>query len=276
MATWQERMAWDLRFAGKAERTRKVYLADARAFEAFHGKTPEELGQGDVRVWIEHLIQRETSSPRLRQHLSALVFLYRKTLGHPEAVSFFAWPKDAARLPVVLSVDEVTRLLEAVPGDNYRMLFRTMFAAGLRIREACGLREGDLDAERGVIRVMGKGQVERQAALHPSLLEALRAYWREVRPVRPWLFTGRLGKPLDPDQARKVFKAAVRETALAKRATPHALRHTYATLLMEGGTDLRVIQALLGHATIRSTERYLHVATHLIAGSADPLGLLPP
>lgn len=276
MATWQERMAWDLKFAGKAERTRKVYLADARAFETFHGKRPEELGQGDVRTWVEHLIGGKTAPSRLRQHLSALVFLYRKTLGHPEAVSFFSWPKDAARLPVVLAVDEVMRLLEAVPGDNYRMLFRTMFAAGLRIREACGLQTGDLDAERGVIRVMGKGQVERLAALHGSLLEALRAYWREVRPVQPWMFTGRLGKPLDPDQARKVFKAAVRETGLTKRATPHALRHTYATLLMEAGTDLRVIQALLGHATIRSTERYLHVATHLISGSADPLGLLPP
>lgn len=276
MATWQERMAWDLKFAGKAERTRKVYLADARAFESFHGKTPEELGQGDVRAWVEQLIGRETAPSRLRQHLSALVFLYRKTLGRPEAVSFFSWPKDAARLPVVLSVDEVTRLLEAVPGDNYRMLFRTMFASGLRIHEACRLQEGDLDGKRGVIRVMGKGNVERQAALHGSLLEALRAYWREARPARPWLFTGRVGRPLDPDQARKVFKAAVRETGLAKRATPHALRHTYATLLMEAGTDLRVIQALLGHATIRSTERYLHVATHLISGSADPLGLLSP
>lgn len=276
MTTWQKRMAWDLEFAGKAERTRKVYLADARAFEAFQGKTPEELGQGDVRTWVEHLIGRETAPSRLRQHLSALVFLYRKTLGRPEAVSFFSWPKDATRLPVVLSVDEVTRLLEAVPGDNYRMLFRTMFASGLRIHEACGLREGDLDGERGVIRVMGKGQVERQAALHPSLLEALRVYWREVRPVRPWMFTGRVGRPLDPDQARKMFKVAVRETGLAKRATPHALRHTYATLLMEAGTDLRVIQALLGHATIRSTERYLHVATHLISGSADPLRMLPP
>ena len=212
----------------------------------------------------------------MRQHLSALVFLYRKTLGRPEAVSFFSWPKDAERLPVVLSVEEVARLLEAVPGDNYRMLFRTMFAAGLRIREACRLQMGDLDAERGVIRVIGKGGHERQAALHPRLLEALRTYWREVRPVRPWLFTGRVGNPLDPDQARKVFKEAVRESGLAKRATPHALRHTYATLQMEQGTDLRVIQALLGHATIRSTERYLHVATHLITSSTDPLELLPP
>ena len=276
MATWLERMAWDLEFAGRAERTRKVYLADARTFAAFHGKSPETMGQVEVRIWVEHLLAGGTSPSRLRQHLSALVFLYRKTLGKPEAVSFFSWPKDAERLPVVLSVDEVARLLEAVNGDSYRMLFRTMFAAGLRIREACRLQVEDLDAARGVIRVVGKGGSERQAALHPRLLAALRIHWREVRPVPPWLFTGRVGKPLDPDQARKVFKAAVRESGLTKRATPHSLRHTYATLLLEQGTDLRVIQALLGHATIRSTERYLHVATHLINASADPLELLPP
>ena len=276
MATWQERMAWDLEFAGRAERTRKVYLADGRAFAAFHGTSPEAMGQGEVRLWVEHLITQGTSPSRLRQHLSALVFLYRKTLGSPEAVSFFSWPKDAERLPVVLSVREVARLLTAVPDDNYRMMFRTMYATGLRIGEACRLRMGDLDGDRGVIRVIGKGGHERQAALHPRLLESLRAYWREAHPVRPWLFTGRLGKPLDPDQARKVFKEAARESGLAKRATPHALRHTYATLLLEAGTDLRVIQALLGHSTIRSTERYLHVATHLLTASADPLELLPP
>lgn len=270
-----ERMAWDLEFAGRAARTRKVYLADVRAFVAFHGKSPEELGQPEVRVWVEHLIAQGTAPSRLRQHLSALVFLYRKTLGRPEAVSFFSWPKDAERLPVVLSLAEVALLLEAMPSDNYRMLFRTMFAGGLRIREACDLKVDDLDSERGVIRVFGKGGRERQAALHPSLLEALRIYWLETRPVRPWLFTGRMGKPLDPDQARKVFKEALRATGLTKRATPHALRHTYATLQMEQGTDLRVIQALLGHASIRSTERYLHVATHLLTASADPLKLLP-
>jgi site-specific recombinase XerD len=271
-----ERMAWDLEFAQRADKTRKVYLSDARAFARFWQRSPEEVGQAEVRAWVEHLIAAGIAPSRLRQHLAALVFLYRKTLGRPEAVSFFSWPKDPEQLPVVLSVEEVAGLLAAVAGDNYRMLFRTMFAAGLRIREACRLQVDDLDAERGVIRVTGKGGRERQAALHPRLLEALRAYWREVRPVPPWLFTGRVGNPLDTDQARKVFKDAVRDSGLAKRATPHALRHTYATLLLEQGTGLPVIQALLGHATIRSTERYLHVATHLITTSADPLELLPP
>jgi len=275
MATWQERMAWDLAFAQRARKTQKIYLADARAFTAFHGRSPEELGQAEVRVWVERLIGLGTQPSRIRQHLSALVFLYRKTLGRPEAVSFFSWPKNPERLPVVLSVEDVSRLLEAVEGENYRMLFRTMFAAGLRIREACRLQTSDLDGNRGVIRVFGKGGKERQVALHPKLLEALRAYWREVRPVPPWLFTGRVGNPLDPDQARRVFREAVRKAGLGRKVTPHALRHTYATLMLEQGTDLRVIQALLGHSTVRSTERYLHVATHLLVASPDPLELLP-
>jgi site-specific recombinase XerD len=275
METWLKRMAWDLKFAKRAERTQQVYLADVIAFGAFHEKSPEQLVQSDVRMWVEHLLMKGTSSSRLRQHMSALVFLYRKTLGKPEAVSFFSWPKDAVTLPVVLSVGEVVQLLAAVEGENYRMLFRTMFAAGLRISEACNLRVIDLDSSRGVIRVMGKGLVERQTVLHQSLLEALRCYWREERPVPPWLFTGRVGNPLDPDQTRKIFKAAVKATGLTKRATPHSLRHTYATLLLEQGTDLRVIQSLLGHGTIRSTERYLHVDTRLLTASTDLLGLLP-
>lgn len=146
-----------------------------------------------------------------------------------------SWPKDAERLPVVLSVEEVSRLLKAVEGDTYRMLFRMMFASGLRVREACRLQVGNLDGARGVIRIIGKGGGERQAALHPPLLEALRAYYRTARPVEPWLFTGRVGKPLDPDQARKVFKAAVKDAGLVKQATPHALRHTLCHLAVGAG-----------------------------------------
>ena len=276
METLFKRMAWDLAFAQKSKRTQTLYMADVRAFAAFHGRSPEALGQPEVRSWVEHLVDRAISPSRLRQHLSALVFIYRKTLGRPEAVSFFSWPKDPERLPVVLSPGEVGRLLAAMPAPAYRMLFCTMFVTGLRTCEACGLHVGNLDPELKVIRVIGKGNKERVAALHPSLLAELRVYWRQARPVAPWLFTGRFGKPLDPDQARKVFKAAVRATGLEKRATPHSLRHTYATLLLEQGTELSVIQALLGHATIRSTECYLHVATHLISGSPDLMTLLAP
>jgi integrase/recombinase XerD len=272
-----KRMREDMTFARRAGKTVAVYLASVRAFAAFHGRSPEELGQPEVRAWVDQLRSQPFSPQRLRQHLSALVFLYRRTLGRPEAVSFFAWPKDPHRLPVVLAVEEVASLLENMPAATYRMLFRLMFATGLRIREACRLQTSDLDPILGVIRVReGKGSKERLATLHPKLLDALRAYWRLSRPVPPWLFTGKAGHPLDPDQARRVFKAAVLKAGLQKRATPHTLRHTYATLLLEGGTDLRVLQVLLGHASIRSTERYTQVCTRLVAQAASPLELLPP
>ena len=275
MQVWKERMRWDLALAGRSERTRTIYLADASAFELFIDRAPETCGQAEVRRWVEHLLERGTQPSRLRQHLAALVFLFRKTLGRPEAVSFFSWPKDAERLPVVLSTAEVGRLLEVMPSPAYRMLFLTMFVTGLRTSEACQLNVSNLDAELKVIRVIGKGDKERVTALHPSLLTALREYWQQSRPVAPWLFTGRYGTPLAPDQARKVFTAAARATGLEKKATPPVLRHTYATLLLEQGTDLSVIQALLGHASIQSTQRYLHVAAHLISGSADLMALLP-
>ena len=191
-------------------------------------------------------------------------------------VSFFAWPKIPRKLPVVLDLKEVAALLAAVPSPTYRMLFRTMIATGLRIREACHLRTGDLDAARGVIRTVGKGGIERQVALPRKLLSALRKHCREAHPVAPWLFTGRSGLTLDPDQARRVFRAARNAADLARPATPHALHHAYATFLLEAGTNLRVIQALLGHAAIRSTERYLQVSTRLITAAPNPMDLLPP
>jgi len=148
-----ERMAWDMGFAAKSVRTQKIYLADAKAFGAFHGVPPGELGQPEVRLYVEHLIGRKLSASRLRQHLAALVFLYRKTLGMPQAVSFFSWPEDAERLPVVLSVEEVTRLLAAISNPVYQMMFRMMFACGLRISEACRIQVAHLDATLGVIRI---------------------------------------------------------------------------------------------------------------------------
>jgi site-specific recombinase XerD len=269
---WMEQ---DLALARRAPFTTRVYLSSARAFAAFHGRHPGDMGQAEVRAWVDHLRGIPMSPQRFRQHLSGLAFLYRKTLGRPEVVSFFAWPAIPRKLPAVLDLKEVAALLEAVPHPTYRMLFRTMVATGLRIREACRLRTCDLDPARGLIRTVGKGGAERQVALPAKLLKALRRHCRETRPVAPWLFTGRLGRPLDPDHARRVFRAACRASGLARRATPHALRHTYATFLLEAGADLRVIQALLGHASIRSTEHYLRVSTRLIAKAPNPLDQMP-
>lgn len=271
---WQW-MLDDLTLAHRAPSTTKVYIASARAFAAFHGRSPEVMGQVEVRAWVDHLRGLPMSPQRFRQHLSSVAFLYRKTLGRPEVVAFLSWPALPRKLPVVLELKEVAALLAAVASPTYRLLFRTMVATGLRIREACRLRTCDLDPARGVIRTVGKGGIERQVALPRKLLRALRRHCREARPTPPWLFTGHRGLPLGPGQARRVFKAACRASGLGRPATPHALRHTYATFLLEAGAELRVIQALLGHVCIRSTAHYLRVSTRLIAHAPNPLDELP-
>lgn len=175
-------------FAEKSTRTQKIFLADAKAFAAFQVHPPGELGQAEVRLYVKHLIDRNLSASRLRQHLAA------------------------------------------IPSPVYRMLFRTMFAAGLRTSGVCRMRMGDLDTDLGVIQVLGKGRFERMVALHPRLRDALRGYWREVRPLPPWVFTGQRGRPVDCDQARKVFKAAVRQSGLTKRADLRWTRKTSSSL----------------------------------------------
>jgi site-specific recombinase XerD len=153
-----------------------------------------------------------------------------------------------------------------------RVFFTTVYAAGLRIGEASRLETRDIDAERGVIIVRyGKGGKERFVMLSPRLLVILRAYWKQDRPAAPWLFAGRTGNHLAPDVARQAFKRAVTAAKLGKRkVTPHVLRHSFATHLLEGGTDLRVIQVLLGHDSIRSTTRYARVSTAMVVKTKSP------
>jgi site-specific recombinase XerD len=192
-------------------------------------------------------------------------------------VSFLSWPKERARLPEVLSPEEVSRLLDSFDTFKYRTLFRTIYATGLRISEACQLTTGDIDASRGVIRVRdGKGGKERLVTLSDELLRTLRAYWRVARPPAPYLFATASGRPLGAKTARAALRRAAESAGISKRVTPHTLRHSFATHLLERGTDLRVIQVLLGHSSLRTTTRYTRVSAKLIAQAPSPLDLLPP
>lgn len=273
MGALQDKMVQDLALTGYAESTQQRYLADARSFIAFHMRPAGELGQDDVRSYVGHLVNvQEVKSQRLRQHLASLRFLFVKTLGCPQAVSFFSWPKDPKRLPVVLSAKEVKALLQNLTHPKYRVLFTTIYATGLRISEACQLQTGDIDAQRGVIHVRhGKGGSERTVMLSPRLLAILRAYWKQVRPTKPFLFTNDNGGPLDYQTALKALKAATLAAGIAKHVTPHVLRHSFATHLLEHGTDLRTIQVLLGHNSIRTTTVYTRVSTGLIGRTQSPL-----
>jgi site-specific recombinase XerD len=270
-------MVHDLELAGYVPKTRLIYLNAIRDFARHFRRSPAELGADDVRVWLARLSKESCLSPqRVRQHMAALKFLYTKTLWKPENVSFLSWPSDPQKLPTVLATDEVERLLGALDGAKYRVFFTTVYATGLRLLEACRLETRDIDAARGVIHVReAKGRKERLVMLSTRLLAILRAYWALERPPAPWLFASSTsGCHLNPVMARKALKLAAAKAGVEKKVTPHTFRHSFATHLLEGGTDLRVIQVLLGHGSIRTTTRYARVSADVIAKTTSPLDTL--
>ncbi|HEX7672187.1 MAG TPA: site-specific integrase [Polyangiaceae bacterium] len=276
MTTLRNQMMQDLDLGGYAPKTKETYIASIRDFAKFHGRSPAELGQPEVRKWVEELRRRKLSTQRLRQHYAALRFVYSKTLGRPEVTAFLSWPSDPDKLPTVLSAGEVHRLLEALTTPRMRVFFTTVYAAGLRVGEACRLETRDIDASRGVIHVRkSKGGKERLVMLSPRLYLVLREYWSLVRPPAPWLFAGRTGRHLSPEVARHALAGAATAAKLTKKITPHVLRHSFATHLLEEGTDLRVIQVLLGHSSIKTTTRYARVSAGLVAKAKSPLDYLP-
>jgi integrase/recombinase XerD len=244
----------------------------ARHFNA----SPERLGPEQVRAYLLHLVQeRRVSFSQYKKVRSALRFLYRVTLGRgdiPEAIPPLKQPRT---LPVVLSPDEVVKFLAAVRNVKYRAIFMTAYAAGLRISEVTQLQVADIDSQRMVIRVRnGKGQKDRYVMLSPCLLEILRAYYRVVRP-KVFLFPGAIpGRSITTASVQKVCQRARRAAGMGKRVTAHTLRHSFATHLLEAGTDLRTIQVLLGHHSFSTTARYVHVATASLPSVKSPLDRL--
>ncbi|HEX3854392.1 MAG TPA: site-specific integrase [Polyangiaceae bacterium] len=276
MTALREKMMHDLRLAGLAEDTRDRYVSSIASFAKFHRRSPATMGQDEVRAWVRQLEASGIGAMRLNQHFAALKFVYGKTLGRPEVVSFLSTPKRPKKLPAVLSVEQVHRLLGALKRPKFRVLFTTIYATGLRISEGCALETADIDATRGVIYVRhGKGDKERQVMLSARLLAILRAYWRHERPAMPYLFTGRAGRPLSVDVARDALRLAAARAGLDGKVRPHVLRHSFATHLLDSGTDLSVIQLLLGHESIDTTMRYLRVSTARLSKTRSPLDRLP-
>lgn len=274
MDSAQARLAHDLELAGHSASTQRIYLAAVCEFAAFRARALAEMDQDDVRVWIQELRTRALSAQRLRQHFSALKFLYARTLGRPGVTSFLSWPKDMKRVQTVLAAEDVARLLRALIEPKYRVFFSLLYATGLRLNEACRLTTDDIDAKRGLVHVRnGKGGKERAVMLAPRLLGALRTYWRFVRPPSPWLFASARGTHLNAEVARLALKRAASAVGLTK-VTPRVLRHSFATHLLETGTDLRVIQVLLGHESIRTTARYARVSLHVISSTPSPFDRL--
>jgi integrase len=229
----------------------------------------------EVRAFQVHLVAAGISWPALNQTVCALRFFYGVTLGHAELPERIPYAREPRKLPVVLSADEVVRFLEAVPRLKSRTALTTAYGAGLRASEAVHLKLTDIDSGRMMIRIEeGKGGKDRYAMLSAQLLTILRGYWQLARP-RHWLFPGRDdSKPIDPQVLHAACRSACKAAGLAQRVTVHTLRHSFATHLLEAGTDIRIIQVLLGHNHLSTTARYTRVADTTIRNTTSPLDRL--
>ena len=273
MTTLRMRMDNDLLVRGMAERTREAYLAAVTRLARHYDRSPDRLSPQEVQAYLVHMLRDEKlawSTCGIAVH--AFRFLYHTTLGRPESTFTIPGAKQPQRLPEILSPGEVRRLIDSTANRKQRAVLATTYGAGLRVSEVVRLQLHHLDAERMSLRVeQGKGAKDRDTLLSPRLLEELRAYWREYRPSQ-WLFPARGGKrPMDVSTAQKLYSAAKGRAGITKRGGIHALRHAFATHLLEAGTDLHTIQRLLGHGDIRTTTRYFHLARGTVLKTLSPL-----
>jgi len=277
MGKLRDQMIEDLQLRDYARGTCKAYVDCARAFVAYHRRPPQQMGELEIRQFLMHLFEKKKASPATRKmHVAGIKFLYQVTLRRPEVVAVIPWPKVAHGVPEILSGTEVAKLLDAVEAIKHRAVIMAAYGAGLRVSEVCSLQIDDIDSQRMTIRVRyGKGGQARYVPLPERVLFLLRRYWVTERPKGPWLFPGKQrGCPVSESSVRYHLRAAAKKTGLTKRVTPHVLRHTFATHLLELGTDVRVIQMLLGHRSIRTTVRYTRVTRTLVANTKSPVDVL--
>lgn len=276
MGELYDKMEKDLALRNLAKATRAHYLGCACNFVKHYMKPPTELGFDEVRDFLVSMEKSGAGPERRKMHAAALRFLYGVTLNRPEVAAQIPIPKVPQTEPDILSGSEVALLLSKVQGLKCRVVLATAYGAGLRLSEACRLQVRDIDSKRGVIHVrQGKGKRDRFVMLSVRLLEALRGYWRVMRPGGDYLFPGHSAlHPLSTTTPRKALEKAVRETGLKKHVTPHLLRHSFATHLLETGTDMRLIQALLGHKRMSTTEHYAQLDSRRLAEVKSPLDLL--
>jgi integrase/recombinase XerD len=275
MTPLRQRFIEDLRLRNYAQRTVDTYVQRVSAFARHFGRSPELLGSSEVRDFQLHLLQRRVSWSSFNQAVCALRFLYGTTLGRPEQIPLIPYGKRPKSLPSVLSPDEVLRLLNAAKPGRDRLLLQIAYGCGLRLSELAHLRVGDIDSGRMAIHVrQGKGGKDRLVPLSQRLLEELRGYWRSFRP-RTWLFPGRKPeRPITVSNVQRRFGWALRQIGLTKRCSMHTLRHSYATHLLEAGVDLMTLQRLLGHTSLQTTARYLHVSMRQMQQMPSLLDLL--
>lgn len=277
MTPLRQRMLEDMRLRNLSAETQRSYIHYVAGFASHFGLSPEKLGLDDIRSYQLFLVeQRQLSPESINAFLSAAQFLYTVTLDMPWSKAQFPRMKVPQKLPEVLSLDEVAALFRHIHILKHRAVLMLCYGSGLRISEAVALKAAHIDSHRMLIRVeQGKGAKDRYTVLSARLLTLLRAYWKLQRPV-DWFFPGtKAGTHLQPATVREVCHQAAQMAGLTKRVTPHLLRHSFATHLLENGTDTRAIQVVLGHQRLDTTARYTAVSPQSVSRLISPLDQLP-
>jgi len=271
----RQRLIDDLRLRNYSPRTIEAYVGQVVQFARYHHRSPDLLGPDDVRSYLLHLLAQKASWSRFNQTACALRFFYGVTLGRRDQVPFISFGKRTHTLPQVLAPEEVVRLFAAPPAGPQRLRLQVAYACGLRLSELLHLQVRDIDSQRMVVVVrQGKGRKDRLVPLSVRLLQELRVYWRHYRPAL-WLFPGAdPTQPLCGSGVQRQCQRAARRAGLGKRCSPHTLRHSYATHLLEAGVDVFTLQAILGHRDLRTTARYIHVDTRRLRQTPSLLDLL--
>lgn len=277
MTPLRQQMLDDMCLRNFSLETQRSYVHYIANFAKYFNTSPENLGVESIREYQLHLIQdRKLSPSSVNCFTAAAQFLYAETLELPWSRAHFPRQHVPGKLPVVLSPTEVVHFFKHIGVIKFRAALMTCYGAGLRISEAVNLRVEDIDSSRMLIHVReGKGAKDRYTMLSPKLLELLRLYWRFQRP-REWLFPAiKPTRPINASTLQQVCREAAHLAGFSKRVTPHTLRHSFATHLLENGTDIRIIQSLLGHARIDTTAHYTAVTRKTVATTASPLDALP-
>jgi site-specific recombinase XerD len=277
MTPLRRRMIEDMTVRKFVEKTQKDYIRHVKNFTIFLGRSPDTATAADLRLYQLHLTDTGVRAPTINGAVSALRFFFSITVDRADVTKPLTFVAEPRKIPVVLSPEEMARFLEAAPGPKYKAALSAAYGAGLRVSEVVALKVSDIDSKRMLLRIeQGKGRKDRFAMLSPQLLELLRDWWRIARP-QVWLFPGQNRvNPLTTRQLNRAVHAAAHMAEITKRVTPHTLRHSFATHLLEQNIDIRVIQVLLGHAKLDTTALYTRVATNTIRAVMSPLDRLTP
>ena len=270
----RRRMIEDMTVRGFGEKTQNDYIRHVKNFTLFLGPSPDQAQPEDLRLYQVDQRKQGVQPPTMNGAVAALRFFFTTTCNRAETARHLTLVRQLQKLPVVLTPEEVARLIQAAPAPKYKAALAVAYGAGLRVSEVANLRVLDIDSERMVIRVEGKGKKDRNGMLSPRLLVLLREWWLVGRPAT-WLFPGRDPLlPITPRQLHRVVCETADAVGIEKRVSPHTLRHSFATHLLEQGVDVRLIQVALGHSKLDTTARYAHVAGKVLREMVSPLDQL--